>query len=70
VAYERIKTEHAGAKNGGGAWMTRAEAKHQRRQAEAYDELASYLDNKASTEEHKNRWATTNAREALREERW
>jgi len=27
MAYERIKTEHAGAKNGGGAWMTRAEAK-------------------------------------------
>ena len=36
MAYERIKTEHAGAKNGGGAWMTRAEAKQtakrQRRQ--------------------------------------
>jgi hypothetical protein len=27
LAYERIKAEHAGAKNGGGAWMTRAEAK-------------------------------------------
>ena len=27
VGYERIKTEHAGAKNGGGAWMNRAEAK-------------------------------------------
>jgi hypothetical protein len=27
MGYERIKTEHAGAKNGGGAWMTRAEAK-------------------------------------------
>lgn len=27
MAYERIKPEHAGAKNGGGAWMTRAEAK-------------------------------------------
>jgi hypothetical protein len=36
VGYERIKTEHAGAKNGGGAWMTRAAAKrtakHNRRQ--------------------------------------
>lgn len=36
MAYARIKTEHAGAKNGGGAWMTRAEAKenakHRRRQ--------------------------------------
>ncbi len=27
MGYERIKAEHAGAKNGGGAWMTRAEAK-------------------------------------------
>jgi hypothetical protein len=38
VGYERIKTEHAGAKNGGGAWMTRAKAKqsakHKRRQTE------------------------------------
>lgn len=38
MAYERIKTEHAGAKNRGGAWMTRANAKqtakHQRRQAD------------------------------------
>lgn len=36
MGYERIKTEHAGAKNGGGAWMTRAAAKqtakHKRRQ--------------------------------------
>jgi hypothetical protein len=38
MSYERIKTEHAGAKNGGGAWMTRAEAKRvserKRRQAD------------------------------------
>lgn len=38
MGYERIKTEHAGAKNGGGAWMTRAEAKQtgkrKRRQAD------------------------------------
>jgi hypothetical protein len=38
MGYERIKTEHAGAKNGGGAWMTRAAAKrtakHKRRQAD------------------------------------
>lgn len=27
MGHERIKTEHAGAKNGGGAWMTRAEEK-------------------------------------------
>jgi hypothetical protein len=39
VAYEKLKTEHAGAKNGGGAWVTRAEAKaaskHRRRVADA-----------------------------------
>ncbi len=76
VAHEKIKTEHAGAKNGGGAWMTRAEAKQmakrQRRQADkAHHELASYLDKEApSTEERENRWAAENAREALREERW
>jgi hypothetical protein len=38
MAYKRLKTEHAGAKNGGGAWMTRAEAKEsakrKRRQAD------------------------------------
>jgi hypothetical protein len=27
MGYERTKPEHAGAKNGGGAWMARAEAK-------------------------------------------
>jgi hypothetical protein len=27
VGYERIKTEHAGAKNRGRAWLTRFEAK-------------------------------------------
>lgn len=36
MGHERIKPEHTGAKNGGGAWMTRAEAKEtakrQRRQ--------------------------------------
>lgn len=36
MGYERSKPEHAGAKNGGGSWMTRAEAKEtakrQRRQ--------------------------------------
>jgi hypothetical protein len=68
LAYERIKTEHAGAKNGGGAWMTRAEAKgtakRQRRQAnraEAQQEGASELE---------DRWANANAREAIREEQW
>jgi hypothetical protein len=27
MGYGHIKTEHGGAKNGGGAWMTRLEAK-------------------------------------------
>ena len=27
MGYERVKIEHAGAKNRGGAWMTRSEAK-------------------------------------------
>ncbi len=38
VGYERIKTEHTGPKNGGGAWMTRTRAKqtakHKRRQTD------------------------------------
>jgi hypothetical protein len=38
VGYKRVKTEHAGAKNAGGAWMTREEAKEsakrKRRQAD------------------------------------
>lgn len=38
VGYKQVKTEHTGAKNGGGAWMTRAEAKksagRKRRQAD------------------------------------
>jgi hypothetical protein len=29
MAFRVTKTEHAGAKNGGGHWGTRAEAKHQ-----------------------------------------
>lgn len=45
MAYERIKTEHAGAKNGGGAWMTRFEAKQaakrKRRQAERAETRAA-----------------------------
>lgn len=75
MAYERIKTEHAGAKNGGGAWMTRADAKQtakrQRRQEDkARDELAPYLDGDAipSAEECGDRWAAANAREAISEE--
>ncbi len=36
MGFKRIKPEHSGAKNGGGAWMTRVEAKEaakrQRRQ--------------------------------------
>jgi hypothetical protein len=45
VAYGRIKTEHAGAKNGGGAWLTRAEAKlaakRTRRQADRREARAA-----------------------------
>lgn len=67
MAHERIKTEHAGAKNGGGAWMTRAEAKQaarcQRRQADQ----AEAQGKESEAEDH---WATANAREAIREERW
>jgi hypothetical protein len=47
VGYERIKTEHAGAKNGGGAWMTRAaakrSAKHNRRQTDKRSAAAGRL---------------------------
>lgn len=39
VGYKQVKTDHAGAKNGGGAWMTRTEAKEsarrKRRQADS-----------------------------------
>ena len=36
-----------------------------------HDELASYLDKEAPlTNEQEDRWATANAREAIREERW
>lgn len=74
MAYARTKTEHAGAKNGGGAWMTRAEAKQtakrqRRREDKVHGELPSFLDNDA-LEECENRWATMNACEAIREERW
>jgi hypothetical protein len=41
MSYERVKTEHAGAKNGGGAWMTRSQAKLvSRRKRRRADELA------------------------------
>lgn len=42
VGYKRVKTEHAGAKNGGGAWMTRAEAKEsaKRKRRRADQEVA------------------------------
>jgi len=46
VAYKRLKTEHAGAKNGGGAWMTRAEAKEsaRRKRRQADEEKRSLND--------------------------
>lgn len=44
MAYERIKTEHAGAKNGGGAWMKRADAKQAaRRQRRQIDKQIGQL---------------------------
>jgi hypothetical protein len=39
------------------------------RVVEAHDELASYLDKEAPSADE-DRWATANAREAIREERW
>jgi hypothetical protein len=44
MAYARIKIEHAGAKNGGGAWMTRTEAKRTaKRKRRRADEEATTL---------------------------
>jgi hypothetical protein len=41
------------------------------RVVEAHDELAAYLDKQGpSAHEREDRWATENAREAIREERW
>lgn len=67
MGHKRIKTEHAGPKNGGGAWMTRAEAKQAaKRQRRRVDDIDADL----STDGHEDRWALANAREAVREERW
>lgn len=48
MGYERIKAEHAGPKNGGGAWMTRAEAKQtakrERRQVDKRTDECGDLD--------------------------
>jgi hypothetical protein len=48
MGYEKTKTAHAGAKNGGGAWMTRAKAKliskHQRRVADKQATTESGMD--------------------------
>lgn len=41
------------------------------RVVEAHDELASYLAKETSSaDEREDQWATANAREAIREERW
>jgi hypothetical protein len=41
------------------------------RVVEAHGELASYLDRQVPSDaEREDRWATENAREAIREERW
>ena len=67
MANGRIKTEHVGAKNDGGAWMTRAEAKQTaKRQRRQEDEAESAL----STEDCEDGWAKANARAAVQEERW
>ncbi len=54
MGYERIKTEHAGAKNGGGAWMTRTEAKEtsrrRRRQIDKQDATEARPDERLHTE--------------------
>jgi hypothetical protein len=54
VGYERIKAEHAGAKNGGGAWMTRAAAKEtsrrRRRQIDKQDSTEARPDERLNTE--------------------
>jgi hypothetical protein len=53
MAYERIKSEHAGAKNGGGSWMTRAEAKRTaKRELRRLDEIEAAL----STEDSEDSW--------------
>jgi hypothetical protein len=53
MAYGRIATEHAGPKNGGGAWMMRAEAKQaakrKRRQADKKATVRAELPNDAGT---------------------
>jgi predicted RNA-binding protein YlxR (DUF448 family) len=54
MAYERIKSEHARAKNGGGAWITRDEAKQaakrQRRQADkAATQIVAQQEEEAET---------------------
>jgi hypothetical protein len=50
VGHERIKTEHAGAKNDGGAWITRAEAKQsakrKRRQIDKQDAAEALVDDR------------------------
>lgn len=59
MAYKRIKTEHAGAKNGGGAWMTRAEAKEnakrKRRQIDKLDAADGQDDERSHAGTRKSR---------------
>jgi hypothetical protein len=54
VGYKRIKTEHAGPKNGGEAWMTRKEAKgsarRKRRQIDKRDATDALLDEQPRAE--------------------
>jgi hypothetical protein len=69
LGYERIKTEHTGAKNGGGAWMTRAEAKEtsrrRRRQIDEQDATEAHTDKRLHTEPHAS--SSTRSTELLTE---
>lgn len=48
MGYERIKPEHAGAKNGGGAWMRRDQAKRTaKRRRRREDKVATEGDHAA-----------------------
>jgi hypothetical protein len=53
MAFERLKTEHAGAKDGGGAWMTRAEAKRASKRKRRQADTRACQDDRNATEKHR-----------------
>jgi hypothetical protein len=60
MGYERIKTEHVGAKNRGGAWMTRFEAKQAaKRKRRQVDDLESGGGRQSPTSDYNLRMGTT-----------